>query len=140
MATVVYEVDVGESDVEGAGEVFVDVMGSEVRVVFEEVVEGLEIKVSEELFMFMWGNKVVDDVETLGESAEIVNMVSGKEMVVESDIEEVEVVVIKKTELATLNEEEVIVSDFEVFDGLVVVESDSEFENKLVVVNSEVIA
>jgi hypothetical protein len=83
---------------------------------------------------------VVDDVETLGESAEIVNMVSGKEMVVESDIEEVEVVVIKKTELATLNEEEVIVSDFEVFDGLVVVESDSEFENKLVVVNSEVIA
>ncbi len=83
---------------------------------------------------------MVDDVETLGESAEIVNMVSGKEMVVESDIEEVEVVVIKKTELATLNEEEVIVSDFEVFDGLVVVESDSEFENKLVVVNSEVIA
>jgi hypothetical protein len=53
MATVVYEVDVGESDVEGAGEVFVAVMGSDVRVVFEEVVEVLEIKVSGELFMFM---------------------------------------------------------------------------------------
>jgi hypothetical protein len=83
---------------------------------------------------------VVDDDETLGESAEIVNMVSGKVMVGESDIEEVDKVVIKKTELATLNEEEAIVSDFEVFDGLVVVESDSEFENKLVVVKSKVIA
>ncbi len=83
---------------------------------------------------------MVDDDETLGESAEIVNMVSGKVMVGESDIEEVDKVVIKKTELATLNEEEAIVSDFEVFDGLVVVESDSEFENKLVVVKSKVIA
>ncbi len=38
---------------------------------------------------------MVDDVETLGESAEIVNTVSGKEMVVESYIEEVDKVVIK---------------------------------------------